>query len=105
MARCLRRAMRGSVSYWGVCAVLVSARSTIAAGPDAPLDGAGGGELDVYGLENADDEPADAALLERVVWAVNAGGDVLVGSHGVIYGPDSATDRVASGGTEALVPV
>lgn len=95
--------MCGSVSFWGVCAVLVSARSTIAAGPEVPLDG--GGELDVYGVENTDDGPADATLLERVVWAVNAGGPGLVGSHGVVYGPDSATDRVASGGTEALVPV
>ena len=98
----------GAVPSWALCAGLVAACGASAAGPG----GAGGREVPAEIVGEGNGEPADdmsseelEELLEKVVWAVNAGGDEVVSSRGVVYSADSATSRLASGGIDAIVPV
>ena len=86
------------VPSWALCAGLVACCSA-------------GGEPEVFadevaiGGDSSDVEIATQADNALVVWAVNAGGDEVVGSRNVVYSADSATNRIASGGIDALVPV
>jgi hypothetical protein len=90
-----------AVPSWALCAGLVACCSA-------------GGEPEVFadevaiglaiGGDSSHVEIATQADNGLVLWAVNAGGDEVV-SRGVAYSADSATNRIASGGIDALVPV
>jgi hypothetical protein len=105
-----------------ISAVVVGQPGTAATDPDtAGPDGDAEGDGAVWDADDVDDPHevvmlekkgrvgalggSSTSRLERVLWAVNSGGDSLVGSRGVNYLADSNLNRQASGGTEAFIPV
>jgi len=62
--------------------------------------------LRIAGVTSAADAVGgeSATQLDRIVWAVNSGGDRLV-TRGVVWKADNPVQRQASGGTEAFIPV